>query len=130
MAKGSLLCGTRGWITPYHPEWKQSDEKYLRRELIRLQLTLDAAVKLQTQEEPIILALHYPPFGPNGEETEFTEMIANYGVSICIFGHVHGQKGRLIRESKIGEVVYLNTACDVLDFRPLDIGAALEHLLQ
>lgn len=129
-AGGSILCGTRGWITPTHPDWKQTDDKYYRRELIRLQLALEAALKLRQHEEPLLAALHYPPYGPNGEPSEFTEMLEKHGVKLCLFGHVHGYKGRLLQRYERGGIQYLNTASDVLDFKPLNIGAAVADLLQ
>lgn len=128
--KGSILCGTRGWITPAHPDWKQTDEKYFRRELIRLQLALDAALKLRLHDEALLVALHYPPYGPNGEGSELTELLEQYGVKLCLFGHVHGYKGRLLQRFERGGILYLNTASDVLDFKPLDIGAVGTDLLQ
>ncbi len=130
LSKGSLLCGTRGWINPYHPDWKQEDQRYFAREKIRLRLSLDEAVKLRTKDERLIVCLHYPPFGPNGEGTELTEILDEYAVQICLFGHVHGAKGEKIARLKEGNCIYLNTASDVLGFRPLNVGAACVDLLQ
>lgn len=127
-----VLCGTRGWLTPYHSEWQASDEKYFQRELIRLKLALDAAEKVREEhsQSPLILALHYPPFGPNGEETEMTQLIEESQVSLCIYGHVHGLKARALLRLQRGLTMYLNTACDALEFKPLDLGAVLSDLLQ
>lgn len=130
LSKGSIVCGTRGWINPYHPDWKKEDEKYFAREQIRLRLSLNEAVKLQTQQEPLIVCLHYPPFGPNGEETELTKILDEYEVPLCLFGHVHGHKGKKIAVTQADKRLYLNTASDVLQFRPLNVGVTTGDLLQ
>ena len=36
----------------------------------------------------IIMAMHYPP--AKVEETEFTRIMQEYGVTQCVYGHLHG----------------------------------------
>ena len=38
----------------------------------------------------LIVALHYPPSDAKCKETEFTKLLEEYGVSDCVYGHLHG----------------------------------------
>lgn len=123
---GCVVCGTRGWLHPKHGDWKAGDEKYLSRETERLRLSLASALALRGAGEGLVAALHYPPFGPAGEGGPLTELLEACGVRLCVYGHVHGPRGRAQRRRSLNGVLYLNSACDVLDFSPLDLAAALE----
>jgi len=86
----TVICATRGWPYPGLDEYTEHDEKLYARELHRLKLGLDSAVSKAPGAE-IIVALHYPPSDPSGRETEFTKLLEEYGVSTCVYGHLHGQ---------------------------------------
>ena len=84
-----VCCATRGWPYPGAVEYSEHDEKIYRRELIRLRMGLDDARK-QVKEARLIVALHYPPSDAKCKETEFTKLLEEYGVSDCVYGHLHG----------------------------------------
>lgn len=86
---GAVICGTRGWPYPGSDEYSQHDEKIYRRELLRLEMGLESAVKAAPGAY-LIAALHYPPSDSNCRETEFTRLLEKYGVNQCIYGHLHG----------------------------------------
>ena len=44
----------------------------------------------RTEDARIIVALHYPPSDAKCKETEFTKLLEEYGVSDCVYGHLHG----------------------------------------
>ena len=80
----TALCGTRGWsIDP--SEGQAHDQKMLRRELMRLEASLKAAGAREK-----LAFLHYPPKLLNGEWTEAIELMSDYGVKNCWYGHLHG----------------------------------------
>lgn len=85
----TVICATRGWPYPGSDEYTDHDEKIYSRELLRLRMGLDAA-KEKAPGAEIIVALHYPPSGSDGHETEFTSMMESYGVKTCVYGHLHG----------------------------------------
>ncbi|MBQ0018392.1 MAG: metallophosphoesterase [Clostridiales bacterium] len=85
----TMICATRGWPYPGSDEYTDHDDKIYKRELMRLSLGLEAA-KEAAPDANLIVALHYPPSGADGRETEFTEMLEEYGVSQCAYGHLHG----------------------------------------
>ncbi len=81
------ICGCRGWLRPIGEENTQQNIKIYNRELLRLKNSLDSIVY---KDNPIIILTHYP-FTYNGEDTEFTELIADYNVEKIIYGHLHGE---------------------------------------
>ena len=54
----AIICGSRGWPSPGSSEYSAHDEKIYKRELIRLELSIESV----KSEKPKILLLHYPPF--------------------------------------------------------------------
>ena len=84
-----VVTASRGWPYPGSEEYTEHDEKIYARELGRMKLGLDAAVKA-APDSRIIACLHYPPAGPAGRETEFTKLLESYGVWKCVYGHLHG----------------------------------------
>jgi uncharacterized protein len=115
-----VCCATRGWPYPGAVEYSEHDEKIYRRELIRLRMGLDDArrqvkearrqlgdadeqaevsgeqceqsegTQRQPEDTRLIVALHYPPSDAKCKETEFTKILEEYGVSDCVYGHLHG----------------------------------------
>ena len=88
--EGIVITASRGWPYPGSDEYTEHDEKIYARELMRMQMGLDAA-KAAAPDADIIACLHYPPAGPSGRETAFTRLLEEYGVKKCIYGHLHGK---------------------------------------
>ncbi len=116
-----VVCGTRGWINPTDSTWqKNSDEKIYLREIARLKLALEEALKIHEDEMPLLVALHYPPFNrgnPSGSNG-FMETMQAFSVDMCIFGHVHGSSARFIPEGRINDIEFINVASDYINFKP------------
>lgn len=108
-----IFCGTRGWTVPeLYSTQTEEDKKIYSRELIRLDLTLSQAQKLQTNNEKIICMIHYPPFNSKFEQSEFTYLMEKYNVDYCVYGHLHGDKIRSKLLVQINGVEYFLTSCD------------------
>ena len=99
-------------------EYTEHDEKIYAREIQRLKLGLDAA-RAKAPDRRILVALHYPPSDPSGRVTGFTEILEEYGVWKCIYGHLHGQVafGRGIR-GEVRGVQYQLVSLDYLGAKP------------
>lgn len=111
-----IFCGSRGWSVPeigVKPD--PNDEKLLRREQLRLELSLKAAEKLATgdPQEIKIGMMHFPPFDSRMSSTPFTDLFAKYGVKKVVYGHLHGQKCRAELRSVKNDVEYYLTSCDI-----------------
>ncbi len=115
-----IVCGTRGWTVPEN-QAENKDKKIFDREVIRLKLTLDAALKLRSDNEKILLMTHYPPFNSRFDNSEFTDVISNYPVDKVVYGHLHGNRSRYSATVNKNGVDYLLTSCDFLNFVPLRI---------
>lgn len=86
---GIFVCGTRGWICPGTVDFDEHDRKIYERELIRLKFSLEEA--RQRGAKTIIASLHYPPTNDKKQTSGFTEMLREYGVKTCVYGHLHGK---------------------------------------
>ena len=111
-----IFCGSRGWSVPeigVKPD--PNDEKLLRREQLRLELSLKAAEKLATgdPQEIKIGMMHFPPFDSRMSSTPFTDLFAKYGVKKVVYGHLHGQKCRAELRSIKNDIEYYLTSCDI-----------------
>ncbi len=113
------ICGSRGWVTEYNSKFTAHDKKIYDRELIRLKLSLDSAVKAGYKK--IIAMLHYPPTSQQGEDTGFTRLLEEYPVEKLIYGHLHSAGlANAFCEEKNG-IQYILTSCDYISFSPIKI---------
>ncbi|RDI96592.1 phosphohydrolase [Meiothermus sp. QL-1] len=109
------VAGSRGWDTPGSYHFTPEDEKIYKREVERLQLSLKS---LKNQHyDHLVLAMHYPPFGPTGGPTGFTELIERYRPTCVVYGHLHGADPTRLPPSWDGIPLHF-VAADALRFRP------------
>lgn len=113
------ICGTRGWVLENSSKFDAHDRKIFDRELIRLRLSLDAALK--DGYEKIICMIHYPPIFPNMQESELLKVFEEYKVEKVIYGHIHGYGLSNVYEGVKNGVEYILTSCDYIDFKPIKI---------
>ncbi|NLV57234.1 MAG: phosphohydrolase, partial [Clostridiales bacterium] len=118
---GHVFCGTRGWALPtmYYPLGEE-DRKVFERELIRLELSLDAAAKLRDRASVTVM-MHFPPLLADGMSTAFTKLLEARGVQRVVYGHLHGAG---IKNGFIGKrngIDYFLVSCDAVQFSPMCI---------
>ncbi len=116
-----VVCGTRGWTiptgeAPLNPE----DEKIYLRENVRLELALDSAERM-AKGRPLIVMIHYPPLYETERSSGFTRLMEEHGVSLCVYGHLHGAGIRAGFNGVENGILYRLTSCDSLGFRPLKL---------
>lgn len=112
-AEGVFLCGTRGWMSDVQgPE----DEKILNREIGRLRMSLEAA-----GEGEKLVFLHYPPLYPGQMEGGLANLLKEFGVSRCFYGHLHGVSIRYAVQGEHDGVDYRLISADALKFCPYKI---------
>lgn len=117
--KDYAICGTRGWICPGSDKFTEKDKKIYDRELIRLELSLSEAVK--NGYEKFIVMIHYPPVNEKFQESGFLEIFEKYKVKKVIYGHLHGMTEDKLASELNGNIEYIMTSCDYLDFCPKKI---------
>ena len=124
-----VFCGTRGWMIPpsvLSGEGENAspsqDEKLYRREALRMEMSLKAARKL-AGERPVVAMMHYPPLLPEHARcgTEFTRLMTLYGVSRCVYGHLHGPSVQRGYNGLYNGVQYDLVSCDALGFVLKDV---------
>lgn len=113
------ICGSRGWSLFGASSQSQHDKKIISREIIRLKLSLDAAIKAGYNK--IIVMMHYPPVNDNFEESVFTELFRDYPIEKVIYGHLHGKALTNIFQGFHNNIEYIFTSCDYIDFDPIRI---------
>ena len=111
------VCGTRGWF--YDAE-QDADQKVLNREIGRLRASVEAAVK--TELEPIAF-LHYPPIWGEERCQPFLDVLKEYGVKRCYYGHVHGPGIHQAFSGNVDGLCLQLASADALKFVPLHIPA-------
>ena len=110
------ICGTRGWNLEIDSE---EDEKILNRELGRLKLSLDSV----DNDKETIVFLHYPPLYGTQRCQEIFDILHNYNITKCYYGHLHGQK--IIKYSYNGDYEGIKLkliSTDSVSFTPVLIG--------
>lgn len=118
MVDGRVFCGTRGWMfpTPSQPLGEQ-DEKVFLREVMRLRMSLDHAVKL-SGGEPVTVMMHFPPLFADSTSTAFTDVLDEYPIDQVVYGHLHGHGIKVAFEGERNGIIYHLVSCDALGFRP------------
>jgi len=109
---GWAICGTRGWFFEEERSGEH-DEKVFKRELLRLEASLKAA-----GDKPKMVFLHYPPKYKGYECPEILNLLKQYGVRKCFYGHLHGGSHGLALEGLWDGVEYRLVSSDRLGFRP------------
>ena len=105
------LCGTRGWF--YEEDKPGQGQKVFLRELQRLETSLKAA-----GEREKLCFLHYPPCYTGYCCQPILDLLEQYQVKACYYGHLHGASHRLAFQGSRNGVAYHLVAADYLRFRP------------
>lgn len=109
----TALCGTRGWFFE-EDRHGAHDEKVFKRELIRLETSLQAA-----GEREKLCFLHYPPVYRGYICRPILDLLHKYGVRACYYGHLHSESHRLAITGAYEGIDFHLTAADYTGFRPV-----------
>ncbi len=104
------ICGSRGW---FFDSDEEQDEKVLNREVQRIKLSLDSA-----RFENKIVFLHYPPITTNDTCDEIINLLKNYGIKKCYYGHLHGVAAKFAFDGEVDGIDFKLISCDRLGFTP------------
>ena len=110
----TALCGTRGW--PFDDLAAQG-EKLMAREAGRLRMSLQAAGDAAHR----IAFLHYPPIYPGAAAQELVDVLHDFGVTECYYGHLHGKSIRYATQGERDGITYRLISADGLAFCPYKI---------
>ena len=114
--KNFSICGTRGWSIKSSSS-SELNSKIFEREKRRLILSLEDAK--QKSDGEIIVAMHYPPVEKENINYDFIDIMKQYDVKTCIYGHLHAQS---IKNAITGDFCGVNlklVSCDSINFTPI-----------
>jgi len=105
---------------PYRsPEEKTAeDRKVFVRDLARLELSLK---QLDPKAKTRIAMTHYPPIGANLTASAVSKLLKKYGVSICLFGHLHNVRPGTLPFGEKDGITYQFLSADYINFTPQHI---------
>ena len=107
-----IIAGTRGWS-----EQEENAEKIIRRENIRLELSIQDGISKYGDNKEIIVCMHYPPFNKYEElELNLIKTMKKYNVKTCIYGHIHGEAGKDALQGEINGINYIMASSDQTNF--------------
>lgn len=119
MLDGLVFCGSRGWTAATEAS-DDEDRKIYLRELGRMELSLQAAIRLSKDVPPIVLT-HYPPVEERGGVTPMSALFTRYGVRDVVYGHLHGAACERAFRGEVDGVRYHSVSCDGLGFRVYEL---------
>lgn len=109
------ICGTRGWFFEEERSG-QHDAKVFHRELLRLETSLKAA-----GDREKLVFLHYPPKYRGYECWEIIDLLHQYQVRRCYYGHLHADSRKLAMEGVWDGVEYRLVSADHVNFCPVTV---------
>lgn len=110
--EGFALAGTRGW---FYDDSSGDVNKVILREAGRLRASLKAAAELCGE---IIAFLHYPPLNENQRCQELLDVLSEFPVKQCFFGHLHGFVAPGCAKIEDNGINYNLVSADYLRFTP------------
>ena len=121
-----IVCGTRGWFVEENQQHTVGTVDYMKivnREVIRLRMSLDAAKKLKNEcgkDLPILVFLHFPPVWNGFICREIVDVLHEYSIKSCYFGHIHGAY-HMPRCLEFEGIEMILCSADTLNFVPMSV---------
>lgn len=106
------ICGTRGWFFE-EETGGEHDRKIMNREVGRLRASLESAGDMEK-----IVFLHYPPIYADYRCEEILQLLSDYGVRLCCYGHIHGKSCGGALNGWYGSTEYRLVSADFVNFTP------------
>ena len=96
----------------------EETERIFVRELERLKLSLS---KMDPKAKVKIALTHYPPIGNDLKPSRAAALLEDFGIDICVFGHLHNVREGALPFGQARGVRYLLTSADYLSFTPIKV---------
>ena len=113
-----IIVGTRGWALLD----TENSSKMIKRESLRLELSIKDAIQKYGEDKERICIMHYPPLTKTKMKNEYTydseflDVMKKYNIKKCYYGHLHGNSHKDAVEGRIeGKEFYLISG-DYLEF--------------
>ena len=113
-----IIVGTRGWSKN---EGTPDDDKIIKREVLRLELSIKDGIEKYGEDKEIIVFMHYPPIIKSNlidnELSGFVKIMKKYNIRQCFYGHLHSNS---IKDAVVGAhygIDFKLVSADGLDFK-------------
>ncbi len=137
--KDASIGGARLWDTPeysfgefteYRENPKQKEkpteelvqeelsQKIFNRDLDRLKMSLKG---LNPEAKFRLAMTHYPPIGADLKPSRAAQILEEYNIHVCVFGHLHNLKADRPLFGTARGVRYVLASCDYIHFQPIAI---------
>ena len=116
---GTVVVGSRLWDPPGAPWSDPQAEKVFARELASLQTSIQEGSTLAGRR--VVALVHYPPRYSDGRTTPAVPMLEAAGVSLCVYGHLHGKDLVHGFVGEAGGIRYYLASVDAIDFKPIEL---------
>ena len=116
--ENKIIVGTRGWSKT---EGTPDDDKIIKREVLRLELSIKDGINKFGEDKEIITFMHYPPINKanliNNELSGFVKIMKKYNIKKCYYGHLHSNSIRDAVEGEHYGIDFKLVSADGLDFK-------------
>ena len=116
--ENKIIVGTRGWSKL---EGTADDEKIIKREALRLELSIKSGIENFGNDKEIIAFMHYPPISKanliNNELSDFAKIMKKYNIKKCFYGHLHSTSIKEAVEGNHFGIDFKLVSADGLDFK-------------
>ncbi len=119
LIENKIIVGTRGWNLLD----TENDSKMIKREALRLELSIKDAIQKYGEEKEIITIMHYPPISNSSMKNEYTyksafiDIMKKYNIKRCFYGHLHGNSYKDAVEGIKEGIDFKLISSDYLDFK-------------
>ena len=111
--KDVAICGTRGWLMDGDTDTEHNN-KIMAREASRLRASLLAAGDANEK----LCFFHYPPRFKNMVSDKIVDVMNEFGVKRCWYGHIHSNGHRYAVRGEVEGIEYEMVSADYVDFLP------------
>ena len=115
--EGKIIVGTRGWAQGEDEETK----RILKREAIRLELSIKDGIEKFGEGKEIIAFMHYPAISYHDIEknimNDFIKILKKYNVKRCYYGHLHSTSIKEAVEGIHYGIEFNLVSADGVDFK-------------
>lgn len=113
-----IIVGTRGWALLD----TENSSKMIKRESLRLELSIKDAIQKYGADKERICIMHYPPLTKTKMKNEYTydseflDVMKKYNIKKCYYGHLHGNSHKDAVEGRIEGIEFNLISGDYLEF--------------
>ena len=115
--ENKIIAGTKGWNISEDPE----DIRLTKREVARLELSIQDGISKYGEDKEIVAFMHYPPLTKSHMDTDYTRLMKKYNIKRCYYGHLHANSIQDAVEGDVDGIEYKLVSSDGLDFKLLRI---------